>query len=277
MHLNRLACFHAPPPCLPLPISCYRRFTTAHLNMPRKSSKNLRVHNIFTLGGQQPTLPCLHPDCPRYFFNRAGQSNHLRAVHPSDTILTNVSRSPKASPPQHQDTPQRQWPLSPATADSPSSHMFQPSSIKDAPTWCNIRSSSPIDHSDSPSDNESDQSSQCSSRYTDNAPPVNFSPQSDANSLQYMDIDLPLPPSHGVDNNSRSTSLQDTTSDSEATSPQEDGAGIDDDSQSMPSSHLVDDGAESPPQRVRRVFHQHMNGKVFSAPLFNILIYFNNS
>ena len=277
MHLNRLACFHAPPSCLPLPISCYRRFTTAHLNMPRKSSKNLRVHNIFTLGGQQPTLPCLHPDCPRYFFNHAGRSNHLRAVHPSDTILTNVSRSPKASPPQHQDTPQQQWPLSPATADSPSSHMFQPSSIKDAPTWCNIQSSSPINHSDSPSDNKSDQSSQCSSRYTDNAPPVNFSPQSDANSLQYMDIDLPLPPSHGVDNNSRSTSLQDTTSDSEAASPQEDGAGIDDDSQSMPSSHSVDDGAESPPQRVRRVFHQHMNGKVFSAPLFNILIYFNNS
>ena len=63
-----------------------------------------------------------------------------------------------------------------------------------------------------------------------------------------MDIDLPLPSSHGVDNNSRSTLLQDTTSGSEATSLQEDGVGIDDDSQSMPSLHSVDDGTESPPQ-----------------------------
>lgn len=208
----------------------------------------------------------------------------MRTAHPSDTFVPNVSHSPQASPPQHQDTPQRQRPLSPATAGSPSSQTSQPSSIKDDPTWCNIRSSSPVYHSDSPSDNKSNQSSRCSSGSlgnialnTDNSPPVNFSPRSDTNPLQeYTDIDPPLPSSHGVDNDSRSTSLQDTTPGSEAASPQEDGAGINDD-QSMPSSHPVDDGTESPPQRVRRVFHQHMNGKVFSAPLCNILIYFNNS
>ena len=280
MHLYRLACFHTPPSCLPLPISCYWHFMT-HLNMPHKSSKNLCIHNVFMLEGQQPTLPCLHPDCPQYFFNCAGQSNHMRATHPSDTIHTNVVHYPQASQPQHQDTLQWQWPLSLATADSPSSHMFQPSSIKDDLTWCNIWSSSPVYHSDSPSYNKSDQSSQCSSRslgYTDNALPVKFSPQSDTNSLQkYMDIDLPLPSSHGVDKNSRSTLLQDTTSGSEATSLQEDGVGIDDDSQSMPSLYSVDDGTESPPQWVWWVFHQHMNGKVFSTPLCNIHIYFNNS
>ena len=66
-----------------------------------------------------------------------------------------------------------------------------------------------------------------------------------------MDIDPLLPSSHGVDNDSRSTLLQDTTSGSEAASPQEDGAGIDDDLQSMPSSYSVDDGTESPPQQVQ--------------------------
>lgn len=43
-------------------------FFSVTLVMPWRSSKNLCLHNIFSLGPQQLTISCLHPNCPWYFF-----------------------------------------------------------------------------------------------------------------------------------------------------------------------------------------------------------------
>ena len=82
--------------------------------MPRKSSKNLRVHNVFSLG-PQPTIPCSYPDCPRYFFDLAGCSNHIRTTHSIDlppTRPSSLSRTP-SSPQSGQNRP---VPLSPTAS-----------------------------------------------------------------------------------------------------------------------------------------------------------------
>jgi hypothetical protein len=42
-------------------------------------NKNLRIHNIHTLGSPPPTLPC--PYCPRHFRSKGGRNKHIRAKH----------------------------------------------------------------------------------------------------------------------------------------------------------------------------------------------------
>ena len=68
------------------------------LVMPRKSSKNLCIHNVFALGPYQPTIPCLHPDCPRSFFNLSGHRNHIMATHLSSPPPSSPSNLPPTSP-----------------------------------------------------------------------------------------------------------------------------------------------------------------------------------
>ena len=62
------------------------RSSTFDPNMPRKFNRNLRVHNVFSLG-PQPTLPCPHPNCSRSFFDLSGHSNHMRTTHSHDLPL----------------------------------------------------------------------------------------------------------------------------------------------------------------------------------------------
>ena len=124
-------------------------FIAAYLIMPCRSSGNLCVHNAFTLGPQQPTLPCSHPNCPRYVFNHMGPSNHMRATHPPGVSLPDAPNSPQASiqPSSPQSRPSQLPPLSPTTFHLPSSlisHTFKPVLNKDSPVWHNIRSSSPV-------------------------------------------------------------------------------------------------------------------------------------
>ena len=125
--------------------------------MPSKSNINLRIHNAFTLGPQQPTIPCSHPDCPQHFFDRAGHSNHIRAAHPLDVPPPNAPNSPNAfvqpSPPQ--SGPSQSPPSSPTMFHFPSSlgsHAFKPVLNKDNPVWPKIRLSSPAYSSKSPSE-----------------------------------------------------------------------------------------------------------------------------
>ena len=119
------------------------RLVAGSLVMPSKSSRNLHVHNTFTLGPQQPTIPCSHPDCPRYFFNCAGRSNHIRAAHPLDVPPPNAPDSPNAfvqpSPPQ--SGPSQSPPSSPTMFHFPSSlgsHAFKLVLNKDNPVWPKI-------------------------------------------------------------------------------------------------------------------------------------------
>ena len=68
--------------------------------MPRRSSKNLCVHNIFSLR-PQPTIPCSYPNCSHFFFNLSGRNSHMRTVHSSDGPLLDLSNpSPAPSPPR---------------------------------------------------------------------------------------------------------------------------------------------------------------------------------
>ena len=68
--------------------------------MPHRSSKNLHVHNIFSLG-PQPTIPCSYPNCSHFFFNLSGRNSPMRTVHSSDGPLLDLSNpSPAPSPPQ---------------------------------------------------------------------------------------------------------------------------------------------------------------------------------
>ena len=68
------------------------------LVMPHKSSKNLCIYNVFTLGPYQLTIPCLHPDCPQYFFNLSGRRNHIMATNLSSPPPPGLSNLPPASP-----------------------------------------------------------------------------------------------------------------------------------------------------------------------------------
>lgn len=244
--------------------------------MPRKSNRNLRVHNIFTLGPQQPMIPCSHPDCPRYFFSRAGRSNHMRAAHSPNVSLPEAPNSPQApvQPSSPKSGPNQSPPLSPFTFHFPSSlssHEFEPVLNKDSPIWHNIRSSSPAYSSESPSEGRSRQSSEhpdsllgdtpLNSDVDFEFPPVDFTPFSDAESLPEdsmgMDVDPTTP----------SSSQRDSTSRSKANFPRASTVGSDVGQTPTLPSHAVDDnsssspGTEVPPRRVRRVYHRQMNGK----------------
>ena len=155
--ITHTANFHTP--CL-LPllhiIHGSLRLVTGSLVMPSKSSRNLHIHNAFTLGPQQSTIPCSHPNCPRYFFDCVGCSNHIRAAHPLDVPPPNAPNSPNAfvqpSPPQ--SGPSQSPPSSPTMFHFPSSlgsHAFKPALNKDNPVWPKIQLSSPAYSSESPS------------------------------------------------------------------------------------------------------------------------------
>ena len=244
--------------------------------MPSKSSRNLRVHNTFTLGPQQPTIPCSHPNCPRYFFNRAGRSNHIRAAHPLGVPPPNAPDSPQAfvQPSSPQSGPSQSPPSSPTTFHLPSSlssHAFEPALNKDNPVWDKIQSSSPAYSSESPSEDRSRQSSEhldsplretpLNSDVDFDFPPIDFTPFSGTKSLPED--------SRGMDSDLKTTSFSPprTTSHCEANSPCASTLGSDIDQTSTLPSHAADDelssnsGTDVPPHRVRRVYHWQMNGK----------------
>ena len=263
-------------------------FITPSLIMPHKSSGNLRVHNVFTLGPQQPTLPCSYPNCPRYFFNRAGRSNHIRAAHPPSVSLPDAPNSPQASvqPSSPQSGPSQSPPLSPTTFHFPSSlssHAFKPVLNTDIPVWHNIRSSSPAYSSESTSENGSRQSSERPDRPPRDTPlksdldfefpPVDFVPCLDTKSLPEdsmgMDVDPTTP----------AFSRQDSASCSEANSPCASPSRSDIGQTPMLPSHAADDKSSSnpstevPPHRVRHVYHRQMNGKhLLSSALIPYLL-----
>lgn len=239
----RLARFHAlrllPASCLPFSISYYRRYFTS-LAMPRKSSRNLRVHNIFALGLQQPTIPCRHPGCPRYFFNSAGRINHMRAAHPSGPSVP----SPPSPPPAPLSSPQDRQTQSPPSSPTSPSHFpstptFEPQLNSDNPIWHNMRSSSPFHGSESPSENESNHSSESSG-------------SSSASTPQNADLDSEVPPTEPARH-------------SDANFLREDSVGMNIDPPS-PSPSVNEDspstsGTQAPPPRARRVYHRQMNGE----------------
>ena len=68
--------------------------------MPHRTSKNLCVYNVFSLRPQS-TIPCLHPNCPWFFFNLSGCTNHMRTTHPPDQPLPDP-HSPSPAPPSPQ-------------------------------------------------------------------------------------------------------------------------------------------------------------------------------
>ena len=249
---------------------------TGSLVMPSKSSRNLRVHNAFTLGPQQPTIPCSHPNCPRYFFNRAGCSNHIRAAHPLGVPPPNPPDSPQAfvQPSSPQSGPSQSPPSSPTTFHLPSSlssHAFEPAFNKDNPVWYKKQSLSPAYSSESPSEDKSWQSSEhldsplqetpLNSDVDFDFPPVDFMPFSDTKSLPEDLI--------GMDSDPKTTlfSPQHATSHSEANSPCASTLGSDIDQTSMLPSHAADNELSSnsstdiPPHRVRHVYHWQMNSK----------------
>lgn len=105
--------------------------------MARKHNRNLRVHNRFTLGPEQPTLPCADSNCPRFFWNLSGRNSHIRAAHPFVMAPPNPPTIPaslafKSPTPVHMSSPQ---PPSPILEHSD-------------PLWHNVRSSSPFYGSD---------------------------------------------------------------------------------------------------------------------------------
>ena len=269
--------FHAP--CL-LPLLCITHgslcLIAGSLVMPSKSSRNLRIHNAFTLRPQQPTIPCSHPNCPWYFFNCVDRSNHIRAAHPLGVPPPNAPDSPQAfvQPSFPQSRPSQSPPSSLTTFHLPSSlssHTFEPALNKDNPVWHKIRSSSPAYSSESPSKNRSWQSSEHldsplretppNSDVDFDFPPVDFTPFSDTKSL--------LEDSIGMDSDPKTTSFspQHATSHSEANFPCASTLGSDIDQTSTLPSHAADDKLSSnsstdvPPHQVWHVYHRQMNGK----------------
>ena len=77
----------------------YSHLPIQHYNpiMPHRTSMNLCVYNVFSLRPQS-TIPCSHQNCPWFFFNLSGCTNHMRATHPSDQPLPDPHSPSPASP-----------------------------------------------------------------------------------------------------------------------------------------------------------------------------------
>lgn len=191
--------------------------------MTRKRNRNLRVHNVFTLGPQQPTLPCADPDCPRFFWNLSGRNSHIRSAHPFVPAPPNLPTLPatlasRSRTSVHMSSPQ---PPSPIIENSD-------------PLWHNMRTSSPFYDSDNLQEKSSDTSHSGSAsgdhmserpdldEYFDNFD--NFAPGS-----EWVDIDVdPLLPM------------------------------MDD---SYPQSNPTSSSSEGTPPSTRRVYHRQLNGQ----------------
>ena len=130
--------------------------------MPCRSSKNLHVHNIFSLG-PQPTIPCSYPNCSCFFFNLSGCNSHMRTVHSSDGPLLDPSNpSPAPSPPQTR--PNRSSPSSLIVPNpSPTSkHSDVDVAVPPSSLGVDYASSPSMDNAPSPSILKDDASSQAS-------------------------------------------------------------------------------------------------------------------
>ena len=159
--------FHAPRLLSPQPTIF--KFSAYDPIMPCRSSKNLRVHNIFSLG-PQPTIPCSYPNCSHFFFNLSGHNSHIRTVHSSDRPLLDLSNpSPAPSPPQTK--PNQSSPSSPTVPNpSPTSkHSDVDVAVPPSSLGIDYASLPSMDNAPSLSILEDDTSSQASP-YVDNAP-----------------------------------------------------------------------------------------------------------
>ena len=140
--------------------------------MPHRSSKNLCVHNIFSLR-PQPTIPCSYPNCSRFFFNLSGHNSHMRTVHSSDGPLLDPSNpSPAPSPPQTR--PNQSSPSSPIVPNpSPTSkHSDVDVAMPPSSLGIDYASSPSMDNAPSLSILEDDASSQASPRVDDAPSPT---------------------------------------------------------------------------------------------------------
>ena len=66
--------------------------------LPMAKSKNLCIHNVFSLG-PQPTIPCLYPNCSHFFYSLGGHKNHIRVNHLSSPSPPSTSPPISPSPP----------------------------------------------------------------------------------------------------------------------------------------------------------------------------------
>ena len=80
---------------------------------PMPCSKNLCIHNVFSLG-LHPTIPCLHPNCPPFFYNLGGCKNHIRAHHLSSPSPPSTPSSQPSIPPSPPPAPPSPPPVPPS-------------------------------------------------------------------------------------------------------------------------------------------------------------------
>ena len=204
--------------------------------MPRRSSKNLCIHNIFSLR-PQPTIPCSYPNCSRFFFNLSGHNSHMRTVHSSDGPLLDLSNpSPAPSPPQTRLNRSSPSSLIVPNPSPTSKHSGVDVAVPPSMLGIDYASSPSMDNAPSLSILEDDTSSQASP-CVDDTPSLSIQ-EDDASSQASPHIDdAPSPtPSLGVN--------------SLPLSPH---PSLPDDSESTPST-------EAPP-RVRCIYHPHLNGE----------------
>ena len=230
-------CFHAPR--LPSPQPTIFKFSAYDPIMPRRSSKNLCIHNIFSLR-PQPTIPCSYPNCSRFFFNLSGHNSHMRTVHSSDGPLLDPSNpSPAPSPPQTR--PNRSSPSSLIVPNPSPTSKHSDIDVAMPPSLLGIdyASSPSMDNAPSLSILEDDASSQAS-------PHVDDTP-----SLSIQEDDVSSQASPHVDNAPSPTPSPGVNS-----LPLSPHPSLPDDSESTPST-------EAPPW-VWCIYHPHLNGEWFS-------------
>ena len=165
--------FHTPRLLSPQPTIF--KFSAFDPIMPHRSSKNLCIHNVFSLGPQL-TIPCSYPNCSCFFFNLSGHNSHMRTVHSSDGPLLDPSNpSPAPSPPQTRLN--RSSPSSPTVPNpSPTSkHSDIDVTVPPSLLGLDYASLPSMDNAPSPSILEDDTSSQASP-HVDDAPSPTPSP-----------------------------------------------------------------------------------------------------
>ena len=157
----------------PSPQPTVFKFSAYDPIMPHRSSKNLHIHNIFSLG-PQPTIPCSYPNCSHFFFNLSGHNSHMRTVHPSDEPLLDPSNpSPAPSPPQTR--PNRSSPSSPIVPNPSPTSKHSDVDVAMPPSLLGVdyASSPSMDNAPSPSILEDDVSSQALP-HVDDAPSLSI-------------------------------------------------------------------------------------------------------
>ena len=185
--------FHAPR--LPSPQPTVFKFSAYNPIMPCRSSKNLHIHNIFSLR-PQPTIPCLYPNCSCFFFNLSGYNSHMRTVHSSDRpLLDPFNPSPAPSPPQTRLNWSSPSSLTVPNPSPTSKHSDVDVAVPPSLLGIDYASSPSMDNAPSPSILEDDVSSQASPHIDNASSPT---PSPGVNSL-------PLSPHPSLPDDSEST------------------------------------------------------------------------